>query len=281
MKSFRSIQEVREWRAHHPSLAFVPTMGNLHQGHLDLCRLAKQRTDHVIVSIFVNPLQFGPQEDFNNYPRSEANDLEKLETLGVDAVFLPRVEELFPAINYASKIIVNPELSNDLCGKSRPGHFTGVTTIVAKLLHIIQPQLMIMGEKDYQQLTLIRQMVSDLNLPLSVVSCPTARDQNGLALSSRNGYLSQEERQLAPQLYHCLQQIKQAVQNAATDYSSLLENARQALTQANIQVDYLEIRCAKTLNKLTADTKDKIVLVAAKLGRTRLIDNLLITGDQN
>lgn len=273
----RSIQEVRDWRAQQPSVAFVPTMGNLHQGHLELCRLAQQQANQVMVSIFVNPLQFGPQEDFQNYPRSETADLEKLQSLGVDAVFIPAVEELFPAKNYASKITVNPDLSNDLCGKSRPGHFTGVTTIVAKLLHIVQPQVMVLGEKDYQQLTLLRQMVADLNLATVVTSGATVRAPDGLALSSRNAYLSEQERQVAPQLQQCLQQIRGAVSSGATDYSSLLEKAQQSLTQAGFQVDYLEIRCASCLKKLTADTSGKIVLVAAKLGRTRLIDNLLLT----
>lgn len=281
MKICRTINEISHlqslWKQNQQTLALVPTMGSLHHGHLELCRLAKQRGDRVVVSIFVNPLQFGPNEDLQNYPRNEALDLEKLLPFEVDAVFIPSVEEMLPENQtLATQIIVNAELSNDLCGKTRPGHFFGVTTIVAKLFHIVQPQMAIFGEKDYQQLTLIRQMIKDLNMPITICSLATVREDDGLALSSRNLYLTAEDRKLAPLLYASLMKIKAAVLTANHTLDHVLENARDQLNAANFRVDYLEIRCADTLKKPTSTTSSLVVLGAAYLGRTRLIDNLLI-----
>ncbi|MBL4834431.1 MAG: pantoate--beta-alanine ligase [Pseudomonas sp.] len=256
-------------------IGLVPTMGNLHAGHVTLVDKARQRTDFVVVSIFVNPLQFGAGEDLDSYPRTLEEDQRKLLDAGADLVFAPNVKEIYPEGMAGHTRISVPVVSEGLCGASRPGHFEGVATVVCKLLNMVQPDLAVFGQKDYQQLAVIRKMAHDLCLPVQVMGEPTVRADDGLALSSRNGYLSPEERQVAPVLFETLQQVANAIQAGARDYPALIETARQRLADAGLRADYLDLRDAITLNPVNAETRDMVVLAAAYLGKTRLIDNLL------
>jgi pantoate--beta-alanine ligase len=263
---------VRQWRDHKHSIAFVPTMGNLHAGHMQLVATAKQKADKVMVSIFVNPTQFGPNEDFDRYPRTERDDLDKLIESSTDALFLPLVAEIYPQPT-ATQISVT-ELSNRWCGASRPGHFDGVSLVVCKLLNCVQPDLLLLGEKDYQQLAVIRRMVADLNIPVAIQGVPTVRQADGLALSSRNGYLSAQEKILAPQLYAALCAMRQAIDDGADDYAQLLAQQRQGLENSGFRLDYLAICRADDLTPAQPADKHLVILVAAYLGKTRLIDNI-------
>ncbi len=263
------------WRSSE-TIAFVPTMGNLHAGHLALVTKAKQLAQRVVVSIFVNPLQFGPNEDLLAYPRTQHADIEQLTAFGVDAVFIPDISELYPKEQPVIKISVADELSNQLCGNSRPGHFNGVATVVTKLFNIVQPQLTIFGEKDFQQLTIIRQMVIDLNFPLEVIGLPTVRETDGLAMSSRNQYLSPAERIDAPQLYATLAWMCDEIRSGNNELANLCARARTRLTQYNFEVDYIEIRTKVGLKIPRGNDGDLIILAAAFLGKTRLIDNISI-----
>lgn len=256
-------------------IGLVPTMGNLHAGHVTLVNKARQRTDFVVVSIFVNPLQFGAGEDLDSYPRTLEEDQRKLLDAGADLVFAPNVNEMYPAGMAGHTRISVPVVSEGLCGASRPGHFEGVATVVCKLLNIVQPDLAVFGQKDYQQLAVIRKMAHDLCLPVQVMGEPTVRAEDGLALSSRNGYLSAEQREIAPVLFETLQQVAQAVQAGARDYPALIEAARQRLADSGLRADYLDLRDALTLDPVDADTRDMVILAAAYLGNTRLIDNLM------
>lgn len=256
-------------------IGLVPTMGNLHAGHITLVDKARQRTDFVVVSIFVNPLQFGAGEDLDSYPRTLEEDQRKLLDAGADLVFAPNVKEMYPEGMAGHTRISVPVVSEGLCGASRPGHFEGVATVVCKLLNIVQPDLAVFGQKDYQQLAVIRKMAHDLCLPVQVMGEPTVRAEDGLALSSRNGYLSSEERQVAPVLFETLQQVAKAIQAGAQDYPVLIETARQRLADAGLRADYLDLRDAITLNPVDTETRDMVILAAAYLGKTRLIDNLL------
>lgn len=275
-----NISDLRAWRQD-PSLAsqrvaFVPTMGNLHEGHLALMRLAQKHAPVVIASIFVNPMQFGAGEDYERYPRTLAEDCEKLSQCNVTAVFTPTVDMIYPeGVDQHTRIHV-PGLSNILCGAHRPGHFDGVATIVTKLLNLVQPNIAVFGEKDYQQLVIIRKMISDLALPVDIVGAPICREPDGLAMSSRNQYLSPEERAIAPKLY---QTLKQVVEKSATtrDWQQLSTWARETLTAYGFAVDYVEIRRQGDLAQPTPDDKALVVLAAAKLGQTRLIDNISFT----
>ncbi|HVV69436.1 MAG TPA: pantoate--beta-alanine ligase [Gammaproteobacteria bacterium] len=266
-------ERIKHWQIRNESTAFVPTMGNLHAGHLALVTTAKQRAQHVVVSIFVNPLQFGPNEDFATYPRTQEADIEKLTALNVDAIFIPETSELFPQGQSLTAVSVS-QLSDSLCGKTRPGHFTGVATIVAKLFNIVQPQVAVFGEKDYQQLTIIRKMVADLNFPIEIIGQPTLREADGLALSSRNQYLSVEERMIAPKLYAILCWMQQEIKNGNSAFAELCAYAKAQLTQYNFKVDYIDIRTETTLEIPTAIDTNLIILAAAFLGKTRLIDNI-------
>ncbi|WP_373080256.1 pantoate--beta-alanine ligase [Zhongshania sp.] len=258
------------------TVAFVPTMGNLHEGHLRLVRKARQYADIVVVSIFVNPLQFGANEDLSNYPRTLAADKEKLFAEGAQYLFLPQVEEIYPeGMDSHSKISV-PEISEGHCGANRPGHFTGVATIVAKLFNIVQPDTAVFGEKDFQQLSVIRKMVRDLCMPIEIVGVATARAEDGLALSSRNGYLSAEQRQIAPVLHRVLQECREAIACGYDSYSKLEQHARTSLNRAGLVADYFNICDGRTLRPVTADTEEVVILAAAKLGSTRLIDNVTL-----
>lgn len=260
-------------RASRKTIGFVPTMGNLHEGHLTLVREAKKICDVVVVSIFVNPIQFGPNEDFDSYPRTLDQDSQLLAEVGCDIIFAPSVEQMYGNKPRLTNISVS-EITADLCGLQRPGHFDGVAVVVTKLFNMVQPNYAFFGEKDYQQLAVIRQFVRDLNIPLEVIGVPIVRAADGLALSSRNGYLSAEQRQIAPTIYQSLKAAAQALQQGET-LSQVLANIKATLTAAGFVVDYVEARTTE-LQKIEAFSEDLVLFVAAKLGNTRLIDNLQV-----
>jgi pantoate--beta-alanine ligase len=257
-------------------VALVPTMGNLHDGHLQLVRRAQKLADTVVVSIFVNPLQFGPSEDLDKYPRTLAADMERLFGVGTQYLFHPTVDEIYPSGTAAQTKVVVPELSDTLCGASRPGHFAGVATVVTKLFQIVQPDVAVFGEKDFQQLAIIRRMVADLCMPIEIVGQQTARATDGLALSSRNGYLSGNERQIAPVLHRVLQECREAIACGFDSYPDLEQHATDTLRRAGFRLDYVSVRDAQTLGTVTLDTEKVVILAAAYLGRTRLIDNVTL-----
>ena len=260
-------------RGNGKTVGFVPTMGNLHQGHLDLVNKASDMTDIVVVSIFVNPMQFGPHEDFDAYPRTLKADCEALNNHPCDAVFAPTVREVYPkGVNTEIDL---PSLSTILCGHHRPGHFKGVATVVTKLLNIVQPDVAVFGNKDYQQLQVIQTMVADLLIPVTIVGADTTREPNGLAMSSRNAYLSAEEKETAAMLYATLKRIGDALRSDS-QVSTTLKQEKERLTAAGFVLDYLEIRDAQDLSKSYVEADSAVILVAAKLGRARLIDNLVI-----
>ena len=254
-------------------IGFVPTMGNLHEGHLNLVREARKICDVVVVSIFVNPIQFGPNEDFENYPRTLEHDSHLLADVGCDIVFAPSVEQMYGNKPRLTNITVS-EITNDLCGLQRPGHFDGVAVVVTKLFNMVQPNFAFFGQKDYQQLAVIRQFVRDLNIPLEVIGVPITRAEDGLALSSRNGYLSEEHRQVAPTIFQSLKAAEQELQSGVA-LADVLESIKHTLTQAGFIVDYVEARTPE-LQKIEAFDQDLVLFVAAKLGKTRLIDNLQV-----
>ncbi|MES2580734.1 MAG: pantoate--beta-alanine ligase [Pseudomonadota bacterium] len=262
----------------HANISLVPTMGNLHAGHIQLVKLAKQHAECVVVSIFVNPLQFGANEDLANYPRTLAADCEKLEAAGADIVFTPSVAELYPnfdGTNLNQNITITlPDIANMLCGVSRPGHFSGVATIVAKLFNIVQPQTAVFGQKDFQQLFIIRELVKQFNYPIEIIAGETVREENGLALSSRNGYLSETARANANQLNKALQGIVNAIKDGNLDFNHLENEASQQLSIQGWLVDYIAIRYADTLLPAKGNDKNLVVLGAAKIDKTRLIDNI-------
>ncbi len=256
------------------TIGFVPTMGNLHQGHLALVKEAKNYCDVVVVSIFVNPTQFGAGEDFDTYPRTLEADSQLLADVGCDVVFAPTVQQMYGCGEQLTTVQVN-DIANELCGKTRLGHFTGVATVVTKLFNMVQPNAAFFGEKDWQQLAVIRHLTNDLCFSIDIVGVPTLRNAEGLALSSRNGYLSKAEKQTATQLYQTLSSIAQQIQAGNTDLPFVLQQAKDHLTACGFEVDYLEVRTPE-LQQATHLAQDLVVLVAAKLGTTRLIDNLLI-----
>lgn len=266
------------------SLALVPTMGNLHEGHLALIRAARARAERVVVSIFVNPTQFGPSEDFERYPRTVEQDLAKLHSCQVDAVFLPTVEAMYPGRAQGMEqttLRVPEELANQLCGAARPGHFDGVATVVCKLFGMARPDLAFFGRKDYQQLIVLKRMVADLNLPVQVIGLPTVREPDGLAMSSRNGYLDERERQLAPRLQATLRQARDRILQAhaaarCPDPVEIEQYGRKQLLEAGFVPDYFAVRTIETLGSPSSDPLKWILLAAARLGQTRLIDNLAI-----
>lgn len=260
-------------RAARKIIGFVPTMGNLHEGHLNLVRAARKLCDVVVVSIFVNPIQFGPNEDFDNYPRTLEHDRHLLAEVGCDIVFAPSVEQMYGKQPRLTNISVS-DITNDLCGLQRPGHFDGVAVVVTKLFNIVQPNFAFFGQKDYQQLAVIKQLVHDLNMPIEVIGVPIARAEDGLALSSRNGYLSEQERATAPSIYATLQAAEKQLQNGQS-LDAVLTNIRQQLTEAGFDVDYVEAR-SPMLQKVGQFDQDIVLFVAAKLGKTRLIDNLQV-----
>lgn len=275
MNVLTSLSALREWRSTQADVALVPTMGNLHDGHLQLVRTALQHNKTVIVSIFVNPMQFGENEDLDNYPRTLKADCDALDALGVSAVFIPEVNDVYPrGMTHQTRVVV-PSVSDILCGASRPGHFTGVATIVCKLFNMVQPQLAVFGEKDYQQLQVIRLMAQDLSLPVKVLGVPTQREPSGLALSSRNGYLTTEQKQHAAALYQALRYAESALQTHP-QFTDLEQAVTERLTQAGFQPDYVSIRNAADLQPATTNDLEWVILAAAFMGSTRLIDNLRV-----
>ena len=275
MKIIHTTKELRDWRREAGSVAFVPTMGNLHEGHLALVREAAKRADNVVVSIFVNRLQFGQGEDFDRYPRTLEQDAAKLAGEGVAVLFAPSEQELYPHVAQQYNV-EPPHLQNELCGAFRQGHFRGVATVVAKLFNIVEPDYACFGKKDYQQLVILQGMAADLNFRVEIVPVDIGRAADGLALSSRNQYLNEAERKQAPQLYRELQAVARAVENGNRDYAALEQQAAANLKQAGWQVDYVEIRHAGNLQVAHVGDSELVVLAAARLGNTRLIDNIEI-----
>jgi len=265
---------VSVWRRAGERIAFVPTMGNLHAGHGSLVGRASELADRVIVSIFVNPLQFGPNEDFAAYPRTPDEDRRVLESLDVDLLFAPEVADIYPRGQESTARVHVPVIEDILCGAFRPGHFMGVATVVAKLLNIVQPDVAVFGEKDYQQLLIIRRATLDLCMPIEIVGVPTTREPDGLAMSSRNRYLTAEQRAAAPAIYAQLQRARAAIESGASDFAAIARSGSEGLQQAGFRPDYFEIRDAATLAEPSAQSSELVVLTAARLGRARLIDNV-------
>jgi pantoate--beta-alanine ligase len=271
MQLIPSVPELRARLENEESVAFVPTMGNLHEGHLDLVRMAREHGQCVVVSIFVNPLQFGPNEDFDKYPRTLEVDCTKLQGLA-DVVFVPSVAEMYP--EQQTLYVEPPPIANELCGAFRPGHFRGMATVVLKLLNLVQPQVAIFGKKDYQQLAIIRQMVTQFNLPIAILGAQTARAEDGLALSSRNQYLSAAERTEATFLSRTLRQVRDALASGETGYTMLEAEVVEMLSKRGWQVEYVAVRKQADLGIPAKGERKLVVLIAARIGATRLIDNL-------
>jgi pantoate--beta-alanine ligase len=270
-------EHIAEWRHQGEHVALVPTMGNLHQGHLALVDLAREHAERVIVTIFVNPIQFGEGEDFDDYPRTLERDQRRLKKTPADLIFAPAVETMYPfGLDMATRVAV-PGLTDNFCGASRPGHFDGVTTVVARLFAMVMPDVAVFGQKDYQQQLVIRHMTEDLSLPIAVITGETVRDEDGLALSSRNNYLSDEERATAPLLYATLSAVGADLQNGRRDFAGLEQEANARLDEAGFKVDYFAVRRAQNLEPPDRDCDELVLLVAAKLGKTRLIDNIVVT----
>lgn len=272
---------IAKWRQAGERIAFVPTMGNLHAGHGSLVTAARERADRVVVSIFVNPLQFGPNEDFAAYPRTPEEDRALLESLDVDMLFAPEVEEIYPRGKEANARVHVPDLEHILCGAFRPNHFMGVATVVTKLLNLVQPDIALFGEKDFQQLMIIRRAAIDLCMPIEIIGVATSREDDGLARSSRNRYLTAEQRALAPRIFAALEKARKEVEGGARDYARLEEEGMQALQAGGFRPDYFAIRDAETLSAPKPGVKDLVILTAARIGRARLIDNVRATAPSN
>lgn len=280
MQTVKTREELRErladWRRAGDHIALVPTMGNLHEGHLGLINVAREHAERVVVSVFVNPSQFEPGSDYAQYPRTLDLDKRRLKRAAADLLFAPDVEAVYPfGIEAATRVVV-PRLSEELCGAFRPGHFEGVTSVVARLFGLVMPDVAVFGEKDYQQQLLIRRMAGDLHWTVRIVTAPTARDDDGLACSSRNQYLTEGERKVAPALYRELRQVAQALESGNRDYAGLESGAMAALENAGFAPEYVSIRRAENLGPPDRDTDELVVLAAARLGKARLIDNLRV-----
>ncbi|MBB3106584.1 pantoate--beta-alanine ligase [Psychrobacter luti] len=281
LNSYRGQQDSKQ------CIALVPTMGNLHEGHLELVKLAKQHADIVVVSIFVNPTQFGVGEDFDSYPRTLDADVAKLATVDADYVFAPSIDEMYPVLPPPTSVRAG-EITTQLCGQSRPNHFDGVGIVVSKLFNIVQPEVAVFGQKDYQQLAIIQQIVRDLSYPIEIIGAPIVRAADGLALSSRNQYLTEDERNIAPVLHQELQRLAEQLmqgQHLEQGLAPLLTETRARITEADFKIDYLEVKTAQ-LDSLETDgasasfdgnQQELVILVAAWLGRARLLDNQLVT----
>jgi pantoate--beta-alanine ligase len=279
MKVIHQNAALQEILSNKKRIAFVPTMGNLHNGHLNLVEIAKQHADCVVVSIFVNPLQFDSKDDLEKYPRTLEEDCQKLEKAGASVVFAPNVEEIYPGFDgkslHQSITVTPPPIASELCGASRPGHFAGVTTIVTKLFNIVQPNVAIFGKKDFQQLFIIRKLVNQLNFPIEIIAGETIREPGGLAMSSRNTHFSEAEKTQAIQLYLALRQVVQAVKSNQQDFASIEKKAVQQLTNQGWIVDYISIRSVVTLRPASGiDQGNLVILGAATLNQTRLIDKI-------
>lgn len=272
------LQELRrDWGGAGDHIALIPTMGNLHRGHLSLVELAREHAEKVVVSIFVNPTQFGGGEDFDDYPRTLDRDKRRLIRAGVDMLYIPAVETLYPfGVDNATLVSV-PALSSDFCGEFRPGHFDGVSSVVTRLFGLVRPDVAVFGQKDYQQQLIIRRMTEDLSLRIRIVTGQTVRDDDGLALSSRNQYLTDEERAVAPTLFSTLQKIGTALQAGKRNFEELEAEAVESLTKAGFNSDYVSIRRAENLAVPDRDCDDLVVFAAGTLGAARLIDNIVVT----
>lgn len=279
METVHHISELRDrvaaWRRNGERIGFVPTMGNLHPGHVDLVRRAKRRAERVVSSIFVNPMQFGANEDLDAYPRTLAQDQSKLAEVDTDLLFAPGVEEVYPGGQAVQTRVEVPGISDILCGAARPGHFVGVSTVVCKLFNMVQPDVAVFGEKDFQQLMVIRRMTEDLSLPIEIVGVATVREADGLAMSSRNGYLTAEERAVAPRLYQALQRAA-ADLRTGSDFEQVEQAAERTLSEAGFGPDYFVVRRAADLELPPPGERDLVLLAAAYLGKARLIDNLRV-----
>lgn len=269
-------EHVRRWRSEGRRVAFVPTMGNLHAGHVSLIDAARRYGDRFVASIFVNPMQFGPNEDFAHYPRTPTQDERMLAEAGCNLMFMPDVAEIYPGGSERATRVDVPGLSRILDGEYRPGHFEGVSTIVSALFHIVEPDVAIFGEKDFQQLAVIRRMVADLCMPVEIVGAPTVRDADGLAMSSRNQYLTAAERAIAPRIYETLQAAAHRLGAGEADFASIERFGVEALTKVGMKPDYFAVRVAADLSAPSPDTKHLVVLAAARLGKARLIDNIQV-----
>jgi pantoate--beta-alanine ligase len=272
------LRELREsWRHHDDHVALVPTMGNLHAGHLSLVDLARRHAERVVVTVFVNPTQFGEGEDFEDYPRTLKRDTQRLKKLDADALFTPDVDTVYPFGIDKATVVSVPGLTRNFCGASRPGHFDGVTTVVARLFALVQPDVAVFGQKDYQQQLVIRHMTADLSLPIRIITAPTVREADGLAMSSRNQYLSDAERAVAPQLHASLEAIGTELENGKRDFEALEKAALARLEATGFAPDYVAIRRAESLEPPDRDCDEIVVLAAAHLGKARLIDNIVVT----
>ena len=280
MKTVRTIASLREnlqgWRKFDESIALVPTMGNLHAGHLSLVEIAHSLADRVVVSIFVNPTQFGPGEDFAAYPRTLDGDRRQLTRAKVDILFAPSVAEMYPNGEQGATLVSVPDLSRILCGEFRPGHFDGVASVVTRLFNIVQPCTAVFGQKDYQQVAIIRRLQADLNLPIRVVTAPTARESDGLALSSRNQYLDADGRARAPGMHRALVACAARLGNGERDFAALEKRGMADLKETGFRPDYFAIRSATDLGPATITSRNLVLLAAGRMGRARLIDNVLV-----
>jgi len=270
-------ERVHAWRRAGLRVAFVPTMGNLHPGHVSLIEAARRHGERFIASIFVNPMQFGPNEDFAHYPRTPREDERMLAGAGCSVMFMPDVAEIYPNGSERATRVEVPGVSRILEGEFRPGHMEGVSTVVAKLFHIVEPDVAVFGEKDFQQLTVIRRMVADLCMPVKIIGAPTVRDRDGLAMSSRNQYLSTEERALAPSIYRALEAAAQRLRAGDVDFASIERAGFQALEHAGFRPDYFSVRNASDLSPATPAARELVILTAARIGKARLIDNVQVT----
>jgi len=269
-------QLISAWRAAGERIAIVPTMGSLHEGHLSLVEVAKQNADRVVATVFVNPTQFGPDEDFDVYPRTLKSDADKLAAVDADLLFAPDVATVYPyGVEAATRVVV-PQLTDELCGSTRPGHFDGVTSVVARLFALVQPDIAVFGQKDYQQQLVVRRMVDDLGLPIDIIIAPIVRETDGLAMSSRNAYLINDERQSAAMIFQVLQQVELELLGGRRDYTKLEAEATGLLARSFSNVDYLAIRQADDLAPPDPDSRQVVLLAAAHIGRVRLIDNIVV-----
>lgn len=280
MKTVNTINELRaqisNWRNQGLVIGFVPTMGNLHQGHISLVEEAKKHADKIVASIFVNPMQFGVNEDIGNYPRTLVNDQEKLSDVGTDLLFTPTPDIVYPKGLDKQTYVEVPNVSTGYCGESRPGHFRGVSTVVCKLFNLVQPDVACFGLKDYQQVQVIETMVEDLSMPITIIPVATKRETSGLALSSRNGYLTPEEKAIAPSLYQSIVWLAQQIK-VGDDFIALAETASKMINDSGMKTDYIEVCHARTLEPATEADKQVVILAAAHCGKARLIDNLQVT----
>jgi len=281
MKLIQDIKELQaqlgEWRAEGDHVALVPTMGNLHVGHMSLVELAREHAERVVVTVFVNPTQFSEIEDFDDYPRTLERDTRRLKQGGADVLLAPDVDMMYPFGIEQCTVVSVPYLSEILCGSIRPGHFAGVTSVVARFFSIVQPDIAVFGQKDFQQQLIIRRMAADLSLPIKIITAPIVRDDDGLAMSSRNSYLSDDERAVAPKLYETLKTLGEQLQAGERNYDELEKGAYAALAMVGFAPDYVAVRRAEDLSNPDRDCDEIVVLAAATLGVTRLIDNVVVT----